>query len=90
MIRKYSSVEFVSHAKLLFKAWSVWLGTAGTAIGTFFLSFPDAAIQAWNFLPGDLKSVIPVNYMGFISYFMIAMGILSQFVRQKKLARQVQ
>lgn len=88
LIRKYSSLEFVSHAKLLFKAWSVWLASAGSALGAWVQSFPDAAMSAWNMLPPDIKSFIPQNYLGMIAAFMVAMGVLSQFIRQHKLVEQ--
>ncbi|AHF77914.1 Phage holin protein [Sodalis praecaptivus] len=85
LIRKYSSLEFVSHARLLFKAWSVWLASAGSAISAWVQSFPDAAMNAWNMLPPDIKSYLPQNYLGMIGAFMVAMAVMSQFVRQKKL-----
>lgn len=91
LIRKYSSVEFVSHAKLLFKAWSVWLASIGSAISAWVQSFPDAALNGWNMLPPDIKSFLPQNYLGMIGAFMVAMAVISQFVRQKKLvARKAQ
>ncbi|MBE5254530.1 hypothetical protein [Mixta mediterraneensis] len=85
LIRKYSSVEFVSHAKLLFKAWSVWLASLGSALSAWVQSFPDAALNGWNMLPPDIKSFLPQNYLGMIGAFMVAMAVISQFVRQKKL-----
>lgn len=88
LIRKYSSLEFVSHAKLLFKAWSVWLASIGTAINAWVQSFPDAALTAWNSLPPDIKSFIPQNYLSYIGSFMVAMAVMAQFVRQRKLAEQ--
>ncbi|MFV5078302.1 hypothetical protein ACJ42O_017085 [Klebsiella pneumoniae] len=88
LIRKYSSLEFVSHARLLFKAWSVWLATLGTVLGAYVQSFPDAALQAWAILPPDIKSYLPPNILGFISQAMIVLAVLSQFVRQTKLKDQ--
>ena len=85
LIRKYSSVEFVSHAKLLFKAWSVWLASLGSALSAWVQSFPDAALNGWNMLLPDIKSFLPQNYLGMIGAFMVAMAVISQFVRQKKL-----
>lgn len=90
LVRKYSSVEFVAHAKLLFKTWSVWLASIGSALGAWVQSFPDAAMNAWNILPLDVKSVLPQNYLGFIGAFMVAMAVISQFVRQKRLVSQKQ
>lgn len=85
LIRKYSSLEFVAHARLLFKAWSVWLASAGSALSAWVQSFPDAAMSAWNMLPPDIKSFLPQNYLGMIGAFMVAMAVVSQFLRQRKL-----
>ena len=87
-IRKYSSVEFVHHARLLFKTWSVWLASAGSLISAWVQSFPDSAMRAWQLLPPDAKSVIPPNYLGMIGAFMVAMAVMAQFVRQRPLATE--
>lgn len=85
LIRKYTSLEFVAHAKLLFKAYSVWLASVGSALSAWVQSFPQNALDAWNVLPADIKSFLPQNYLGMIGAFMVAMGVIAQFVRQKKL-----
>lgn len=90
LIRKYSSVEFVAHARLLFKSWSVWLASAGSAISAWVQSFPSAALDAWTSLPPDIKDILPHNYIGMIGAFMVAMAVISQFVRQRKLVEQKQ
>lgn len=88
LIRKYTSLEFVSHAKLLFKAWSVWLSSAGTLLGIYLLDAPDALLGVWRILPDDLKSVLPVNFSQYLSYVLIALGVIAQFIRQNKLLVQ--
>lgn len=85
LIRKYTSLEFVAHAKLLFKAYSVWLASVGSALSAWVQSFPQNALDAWNVLPPDIKSFLPQNYLGMIGAFMVAMGVIAQFIRQKKL-----
>jgi len=90
LIRKYSSLEFVAHARLLFKAWSVWLASVGSAISAWVQSFPDAAMKAWDSLPPDIKSFLPPHYLGFIASFMVAMAVISQFIRQPKLLEKKQ
>lgn len=90
LIRKYSSLEFVAHARLLFKAWSVWLASAGSALGAWVQSFPDSAMNAWSMLPQDVKSFLPPSSLGFLASFMVAMAVISQFVRQRKLVEQKQ
>lgn len=88
LLRRYTRINFVAHARLLFKAWSVWLTGIGTVLGVYLASAPDAIITTWNMLPPDLKAMLPVNIAQYISYFLIALGILSKFVRQPKLAEQ--
>ena len=90
LIRKYTSVEFVSHARLLFKAWSVWLASIGSMLSAWVQSFPQSSLDAWNVLPPDVKALLPQNYLGLIGAFMVAMGVIAQFVRQKKLNEQKQ
>lgn len=90
IIRRYTSVEFVSHARLLFRAWSVWLSGIGTALGVYLASAPDAIITAWNMLPPDLKSMLPVNIAQYVSYLLVALGIVAQFIRQKRLNEKKQ
>ncbi|MBY4887721.1 hypothetical protein K5Y32_07215 [Pantoea sp. DY-15] len=85
LIRKYTSLEFVAHAKLLFKAWSVWLGAISAAVTGYMMQFPNAALDAWNSLPPDLKSFIPPNLLGYISPTLMVMAVLAQYVRQNKL-----
>lgn len=85
LIRKYTSLEFVAHARLLFKAWSVWLGAISAAITGYMMQFPNAALDAWNSLPPDLKSFIPPHLLGFISPTMMVLAVLAQYVRQSKL-----
>lgn len=85
LIRKYTSLEFVEHARLLWKAWSVWLGSIGAVIGAALLQFPDAALSAWNMLPPDLKSFIPPHLLSYISPCLMGMAVIAQYVRQPKL-----
>lgn len=90
IIHKYSSVEFVAHARLLFRAWSVWLTGAGTLLGVYLASAPDAIISAWNMLPPDLKAMLPVNIAQYVSYFIVVLGVIAQFIRQRSLAEKKQ
>lgn len=84
-VSKHGKLQIVKHAKLLFKTWSVWLASIGSAIGAWVQSFPDSAMSAWTSLPVDVKSVIPQHYLGLIASFMVAMAVVAQFVRQKTL-----
>ncbi len=37
---------------------------------------------------GGRKSILPHNYLGLIGAFMVAMGVIAQFVRQKTLLNE--
>ncbi|MCX8955817.1 DUF7940 domain-containing protein [Erwinia psidii] len=90
LVRRYSALEFVRHANLLFKTWSVWLASLGSALGAWVGSFPDSAMRAWQLLPADVKAIIPQHYLGMIGAFMVAMAVIAQFIRQPALAEQRQ
>jgi hypothetical protein len=77
LLQRFTTLQFVSHARLLFKTWSVWLASLG--------SMPSAAVDAWSALPEDVKAILPHNYLGLVGAFMVAMGVIAQFVRQKNL-----
>ncbi|UCB31967.1 hypothetical protein J9874_02520 [Duffyella gerundensis] len=88
LLQRFTTLEFVSHAKLLFRTWSVWLGSLGSALSAWAQSFPDAAMNGWQALPEDIKSYLPQNYLGFVGAFMVAMAVIAQFVRQKNLVQR--
>lgn len=88
IVRKYTRVEFVAHARLLWKTWSVWLIGVGTGLGVYLSAAPDTIAQVWLMLPPDLKAALPVNVAQYISYALIALGVVSKFIRQPKLDQQ--
>ena len=90
LIRKYTSLEFVAHARLLFKAWSVWLGSVGATISAAVQLVPDSILSAWNALPPDVKSFLPPNILSVIGPSLMAMAVISQFIRQRKLLNRKQ
>ncbi|MTD25461.1 hypothetical protein GK011_00660 [Erwinia sp. J316] len=84
----YGRMTVVSHARLLFKTWSVWLASIGSMLSAWVQSFPDSALNAWGVLPEDIKSCLPHNFLAFIGAFMVAMAVIAQFIRQKNLCNQ--
>ncbi|MCW0355630.1 hypothetical protein [Pantoea ananatis] len=88
LMQRFTTLQFVSHAKLLFKTWSVWLASLGSMLSAWVQSFPSSALNAWQMLPDDVKSILPHNYLGLIGAFMVAMGVIAQFVRQKNLLNE--
>ncbi len=88
LLQRFTTLEFVKHARLLFKTWSVWLASLGSMLSAWVQSFPTSALDAWSTLPQDVKDILPHNYLGLIGAFMVAMGVIAQFVRQKSLNEQ--
>lgn len=90
IMQRFTTLEFVAHARLLFRTWSVWLASLGSMLSAWVQSFPASALDAWNTLPEDVKAILPHNYLGLIGAFMVAMGVIAQFVRQKNLVARKQ
>lgn len=88
LLQRYTRLEFVSHAKLLWKTWSVWLGTLGGTLSAIFLGIPDAAITAWAYLPEDVKAMLDPSFVKMVGPFLMFMALVSQFIKQRKLAEQ--
>lgn len=36
LMQRFTTLQFVSHAKLLFKTWSVWLASLGSMLSAWF------------------------------------------------------
>ena len=85
---RYTRLEFVKHAKLLWKAWSVWLASIGSALGVYLAAHPDDLVNTWNALPPELKELLPVNFAQYVTYFMIAVGVIARFIRQPDLTKE--
>lgn len=85
LLQKYTPVELVSHARLLWKTWSVRVGALAAAISGAIAYFPDAAIKAWSMLPDDAKQAISPDVIHYVPTALIILGVASQYVRQKKL-----
>ena len=85
---RFTRLEFVAHARVLWKAWSVWLASTGTLIGVYLAASPNVIIDTWASLPQELKELLPVNFAQYLAYFMIALGIIARFIRQPDLTRE--
>ena len=83
LLRKYTRLEFVGHARLLLRTWSVRLGTAGALVGVWAQSFPHAALHAGDAATGH-QNILPPNIVAMISPAGSAGGALT-YVRQPAL-----
>lgn len=72
------------------KMWSIRLGVLGSAIIGFVTAFPDAAVQAWNLVPGELKAFIPEQYLPLVGVAVFVASLLARLVRQSDLHKDTE
>lgn len=80
-------VELIDDKHNFFKFTSVWLTSIGTALTAIFMAWPDAATQAWLFLPDELKAALPVWTPKALAVSVIIAGIFSRLFKQPKLRK---
>ncbi|MEL8469986.1 hypothetical protein J4W07_25535, partial [Escherichia coli] len=76
LLRKYTRLEFVGHASLLRKTWSVKLGAIGALIGVWGPSFPGAGLHAWAMLPPDIKTLLPPQIVALLGPGLGVVGVV--------------
>lgn len=82
-------MKLIPEWRVWWKLWSTWLQAAAAIFISYLTVAPDVAIQVWQFLPADLRSAIPPEYVQFISVGLIVLGIIARLVKQPKLAAEV-
>lgn len=82
-------LELVPYWRSFWRFWSVKFAMLGALIQTYFLAFPDAAMQAWNMLPPDLKSFVPPDYARGLVLLMFVLSMVSRIVYQPKMEPEV-
>ena len=78
-------LKLIADWKLVRKKWSFIFNAIGTSLLAYLTMAPDAIVQAWNFLPEDMKAFVPVKYSLYIPMILFILGILSQYIKQQKL-----
>jgi hypothetical protein len=67
LLRKYTRLEFVGHARLLLENMVCPPGCCRRWLAYGRSHFPDAALHAWAMLPPDIKDILPPNIVAMIS-----------------------
>lgn len=78
-------IRLIEEWRKFTKFWSIRLALLGTLLTAFIDRFPDAALQAWNFLPAEFKTFIPQDYLKYVAYILLAASLVARIIKQKKL-----
>jgi hypothetical protein len=63
--------------------WSVRFNAVGLAILSFVSFDPTAALGVWNMMPGEVRAVLPHNFLTVLGGILIFLALLSRVVKQK-------
>jgi len=78
-------MKLIENWRIVYKFWSVRLTAVGTLMVGYIAAVPDILVSAWNMLPADLRTIIPPNYLLYISVGIFIAGMFSRVVKQDKL-----
>jgi hypothetical protein len=63
--------------------WSMRFNALALAILTFVSFDPTAALGVWNMMPGEVRAVLPHNFLTWVGGILIFLSMLSRVVKQK-------
>jgi hypothetical protein len=87
----YIKTKLVPYWRSAWRLWSVRIAGIGAIFWTYALAFPDAAIQVWQALPGEIKSVfVPSKLSGYVSLVLFVLTIISRITHQPKAAAVIE
>ena len=66
------------------KAWRFW-SLRLQAAGLVLITFPELILDAWVYLPAEVKSMLPSEYASFVGVFLIVAGMIARLIKQRKL-----
>jgi hypothetical protein len=63
--------------------WSMRFNAIGLANLSFVSIDPTAALGVWNMMPGEVRAVLPHNFLTVLGGILIFLAMLSRVVKQK-------
>jgi len=76
----------VSDWRVRLRYWSVQLHALAALLLSFALELPQHAIHAAGILPPDFLREIPREYFQYAAFASVVAGVVTAFIRQRKLA----
>ena len=67
------------------KLWSIRLNAIGLAILGWVQIDPVSALSVWNMMPGDVRTVLPQNFIAILGGMFFVLSMMARLVRQPKL-----
>lgn len=83
MASRMAAKAIVPHWRDIFKRWSFWLGVAGSAVTTFAITAPDAALHVWLIMPQDIKDTLPPTFVRWFGVSLFVMSNIAMFIKQR-------
>lgn len=77
-------MKLVPYWRSAWRLMSVWIGATATFVTVTLAGFPAAALQAWAWLPQEIKAYIPPERMPLIGAVLMGLAVLSRLVHQPK------
>ena len=65
-------------------AWKFW-SLQLQAVGLVLITFPELILDAWVYLPVEVKSMLPTEYSSFVGLFLIIAGMVARLIKQRSL-----
>lgn len=78
-------IRLIDNWHCFFKFWSVKIDLISLFISTYAVTFPDAVIAAWSNFPPEFKSMLPQEYLPYISMSLLVLSLIARSIKQPKL-----
>ena len=65
------------------RLWSVRLGAVATALGGLFLVAPEAALQLWQMVPAEARSILPLWVVKGMPIALWVAALAARLIKQK-------
>lgn len=66
------------------KAWKFW-SLRLQAAGLMLLAYPELLLDAWQYLPDNIKAMLPDEYASAVGLTLIAAGMIARLIKQEKI-----
>jgi hypothetical protein len=77
-------IQLIPYWQSAWRLWSVRFAAFGTLLYAYFLAFPDAAVTAWQMLPEDIKSFVPIEWQRYVTLIVFLLTLLARLIQQNK------